>query len=105
MTKRRYLTKTQKAVFKSMADNGGRAAIATGTRWSTFSPGKCCIFRQGMHCLLHNRWITSRGENQIGSYSWTTEGRLAHERGWFIPKNWAEPYWSDEKPLPDEGNV
>jgi hypothetical protein len=55
-----------------------------------------------MHCLLHNRWITSRGENQIGFYAWTTEGRLAHERGWFIPQLYSSPHWADEKPLPDE---
>jgi hypothetical protein len=101
-TKRRYLTATQKAVLNSMAQNHGRAVIGWGTRWSSYSPGRVCMFAQGLHCLLHNRWITSRGQNQPGMYAWTTEGRLAHERGWYEPKLYAEPYWTDEKPLPDE---
>jgi hypothetical protein len=103
--KRRYLTKTQKAVLKSMADNGGRAVITTGTRWSHFSPGRCDIFGQGLHTLLHNRWITSRGANKPLSYAWTTEGRLTYERGWFIPQLYSSPHWADEQPLPDEGVV
>ncbi len=92
--RRRYLTKTQKSVLNCMAQNGGRAVITWGVRWSAYSAGRAEIFGQGMHCLLHNRWITNRGQNSRHSFVWTDEGKLVYERGWYIPKMWPLS-WND----------
>lgn len=99
MARRRYLTKTQRRVLQCMAENNGRAIIGTGTRWSVYRPGYAHIFGQGMHSLLQNRWITSRGANDLHQYAWTLEGKLAHERGWYYPQN-LQSYHLDEKRMP-----
>ena len=95
---KRYLTRAQKAVLRCLAENGGRATIVTGVRWSVFLPGYAHIFAQGMHSLLHNRWLTTRGQNQPWTYAWTDEGKQAFERGWYIPK--VRPQiWETEAPF------
>lgn len=99
MARRRYLTNTQRCVLQCMAENNGRAEIATGTRWSRYLPGLAVIFGQGMHSLLQNRWITSRGANQPRHYAWTEEGKLAYERGWYMPQQ-RQSYHLEEKPFP-----
>lgn len=99
---RRYLTTSQRAILRCMAQNNGRATIIGGVRRSRFSPGYARIFKQAMHCMLHNRWITSKGQNERSSYAWTEEGKLAHERGWYVPKK-RTAHWMDEKPEPAGG--
>jgi hypothetical protein len=93
-SRRRYLTKSQRNVLKAMAQNGGRAFIQLGYRYSSFAPGDVQLFAQAWHSMLHNRWVTNRGENQRGFYCWTEEGKLAYERGWYIPQIWP-PTWQD----------
>ena len=98
--RRRYLTPTQKAVLNCMAQNNGRAVITTGVRWSSYAPGQASIFGQGMHTLRHNRWITNAGQNSRHSYAWTIEGKLAHERGWYIPRTWPASWLDPDYPPP-----
>lgn len=93
--KRRYLTKTQRNVLRCFDQNNGRARVFVGTRWSTYSPGQAHIFGQGMHSLLHQGWITSKGENQKACYSWTAEGREVYRRGWYIDI-FRPPHWQRE---------
>lgn len=99
MARRKYLTKTQTAVLRCFAQNNGRAEIYTGTRWSNFLPGRAHIFAQAFPHILHEGWITRKGQNAPNSYAWTDEGKLAYERGWY--ENVArEPHWLREQPDP-----
>jgi hypothetical protein len=99
MAKRR-LTRTQASILRCMAENGGRAIIYTGFRRSKYHRGKALIFGQGLHAMLQNRWITSKGENERCSYVWTEEGRNAHRNGFYVPVQ-RGPHWQDAvKPEP-----
>lgn len=101
MARRRKITRPQGDILRCMAENGGRAEIYSGARWSRFLPGRAHIFAQAMHCMLKNRWITSRGQNQPHTYVWTNAGREAYERGWHVPEV-RRPHYLDEKPMPAE---
>lgn len=109
MGKRRYLTKAQTAILRCMAENGGRAVISGGHRWASYSPGRALIFQQALHCLLQNRWITSKGENEPCSYSWTAEGRDAFRNGFYLhavrSSYWLDPVKPDRAPYEEQNEA
>lgn len=88
--KRQYLTAVQKRILRAFAENGGKAIIATGARYTRGEPGKLFLVTHAFNLVREREWVAidreANAASKIGVGNWllTPAGRLAYQRGWYI---------------------
>lgn len=90
---RRYLTAKQRAVLKAFVDNGGRANIATGSRYEHIQAGLLLLPMRLFNAIRGHDWIDIDREANAASTApsgcnWvlTNAGHLVYQRGYYHPE-------------------